>query len=218
MRGDCDVIVATIAFGMGIDKANIRSVIHFNLPKTLENYQQEIGRAGRDGLASDCILLYSWADVISHERFQDGIEDGAVQRETRNKTRLMFDLAEAPGCRWRNLVTYFDETIAACAESCDDCRGTPFTDLVRAPARPPKHAGAAAPSADGELFERLRVLRRSLADAENVPAYIVFSDAVLARLAATRPIDEASMLAVPGIGPAKLARYGEAFLRLLRDA
>ncbi|MGH7821959.1 MAG: HRDC domain-containing protein, partial [Candidatus Binatia bacterium] len=70
---------------------------------------------------------------------------------------------------------------------------------------------------DGELFERLRALRRSLADAEGVPAYIVFSDAVLRAMAAAHPHDEAALLRVSGVGPAKLARYGEAFLRLLRD-
>jgi len=73
-----------------------------------------------------------------------------------------------------------------------------------------------APSPDGELFQRLRALRRALADAEGVPAYIVFSDAVLTRMAAACPTDEAGFLAVPGVGPAKLARYGEAFLRVLR--
>jgi len=76
---------------------------------------------------------------------------------------------------------------------------------------------SAIAAVDGELFQRLRALRRSLADDEGVPAYIVFSDAVLARMAAEQPQDEAGLLAVPGIGPAKLARYGAAFLRLLRD-
>jgi ATP-dependent DNA helicase RecQ len=78
-------------------------------------------------------------------------------------------------------------------------------------------AAPLAAEADGELFQRLRALRRALADAEGVPAYIVFSDAVLARMAAARPLDEAGLLAVPGIGPAKLARYGAAFLRALRE-
>ena len=95
-------------------------------------------------------------------------------------------------------------------------RGTSFVDLVR----PVKSAPVdrPAPSHDGELFQRLRALRRALADAEGVPAYIVFSDAVLARMAAARPTDEAELLAVAGVGPAKLARYGQAFLRLLREA
>ena len=223
-RDEVDVVVATIAFGMGIDKSNVRYVIHREMPRSIENYSQEIGRAGRDGLPSDCILLYSWADVVSHARLQETIDDPDVRRAAVEKTRAMFEMADGPGCRHQQLVSYFDETIGPCGTACDECRGTTFLDLVAAPERSTPgraRAGSTAEVVFGEadegLFQRLRALRRELADAEGVPAYIVFSDAVLERMAAARPTDDVSLLAVSGVGPAKLARYGQAFLRVLRQ-
>src|SRR6185295_3015791 len=203
---------------------------------------QEIGRAGRDGLASDCILLYSWADVLSHARMDEMMEPLAADPSPARgggfeKARAMFGLADAPGCRQQRLVAHFDETLAPCGTSCDACRGASVLELFRpvAPARVAAgddrgtgarrrpqagagidDAGGLAP-ADATLFARLRALRRALADAEGVPAYIVFSDAVLLRIATARPTDDAGLLAIPGVGPAKLARYGGAFLDAIRS-
>ncbi|HEY2955342.1 MAG TPA: ATP-dependent DNA helicase RecQ [Candidatus Eisenbacteria bacterium] len=227
-RDELDVVVATVAFGMGIDKSNVRFVIHRDMPRSIEAWTQEIGRAGRDGLASDCVLHYSWADVMGYDAFLSEIEDPEVRAETRRKTVEMFRLADGGACRHLALARYFDETIEPCGASCDVCLGRGIESLIAtAPARSFAKAGAgpalfaarerAALPADATTFERLRALRRRLADAEGVPAYIVFSDAVLRAMAESRPRTPHEMLAVPGVGPVKLERYGAAFLAALAE-
>jgi ATP-dependent DNA helicase RecQ len=222
-RDEVDVVVATVAFGMGIDKSNVRFVIHRDMPKSIEAWYQEIGRAGRDGLDSDCVLFYSWADVIGYDAFLDSVEDTEVREETRRKTVEMFRLADRPGCRHQSLVRYFEESLEPCGASCDVCRGITLDDLVanvRVIETSGRRAGGAALSGEivnPELFERLRVLRRRLADAEGVPAYIVFSDAVLRGMAERVPTSRTEMLTVSGVGPVKFERYGEAFLEALRQ-
>jgi len=221
-RDQIDVIVATVAFGMGIDKSNVRYVVHRDMPKSIEAWVQEIGRAGRDGLPSDCVLFYSWADVMGYEAFLDEIADPALREETRRKTVDLFRLVDRGGCRHQKLVGFFDETIEPCGQSCDVCLGRGIEALVvHSPGAPLRGRVSAAAVAEGrfdpELFERLRALRRRLADAEGVPAYIVFSDAVLRQMAEHRPDSRAALLALSGVGPAKLARYGDAFLEALRE-
>ena len=119
MQNRTPIIVATIAFGMGIDKSNVRLIVHFDLPKTLEGYYQETGRAGRDGLPSDCVLFYSHDDVPTLERFINEIEDDAIRRHMHQKLAQVIEFCKLRTCRRRYLLRYFGEEWPE--ENCGGC-------------------------------------------------------------------------------------------------
>jgi ATP-dependent DNA helicase RecQ len=180
-------------------------------------------------------MFYSWADVKMHERFLDGLDD-ELRTRTRAATVALFDLLERTKCRHQALVAHFDEGIGPCGTSCDVCSGLPIEDRIadlaasQVGARRSRSLSSPVPGsrgsrgldvgslsdADAELFEELRVVRRELADEAGVPAYIVFGDKVLLEMVTRRPRNERELLQVPGVGEAKLERYGAQFLHVLR--
>ncbi|MEA3521827.1 MAG: DNA helicase RecQ [Campylobacterota bacterium] len=115
------IVVATIAFGMGIDKSNIRFVVHMNLPKTVENYYQEMGRAGRDGDNSEVLLLYSAADMIQQKHFIDQVNDPTYSAHMHDKLNAIYRYASSETCRHQMIAKYFEDTIDTCEKHCDNC-------------------------------------------------------------------------------------------------
>jgi ATP-dependent DNA helicase RecQ len=317
-RDRVPIIVATIAFGMGINKSNVRFVLHYSLPKDIESYYQQIGRAGRDGLAADCLLLFSRQDLVTIGHF---IDEGAPTERAGRQARLqaMARYAEADGCRRARLLDYFGEAAARCGAAdcgfCDNClagrgeimqvdvtdvarlflscvqrtgevfgaghiidvlrgarsqrvlryhhdqlpaygagkdrpaaawrqlteafirqglleqdmehgglrlaakgrevlRGASVTVAAQAPRLIPSAAGER--SYDSDLFDRVRALRREIADAADLPPYVVFSDRSLAEMATYFPQTPTRFLAIHGVGQRKLTAYGDRFLAVIR--
>lgn len=223
---DVEVIAATIAFGMGIDKSNVRYIIHCDMPKSIEGYYQETGRAGRDGARGDCVLFFSYADKIKHEYFIKQIEDEQYRKVAYRQMHDMIDFCTGESCRRKILLNYFGEKydLQNC-NMCDVCapsverETTPYRKQELAARQPAKtvRTNYLDTEYDRNLFEILRGLRRGIAGIEEVPPYIVFSDATLKEMSTRYPQDLARFKRINGVGEVKLKKYGRLFVEKIVD-
>lgn len=325
IRDQLSIVVATVAFGMGIDKPNVRFVVHYDMPKNIEGYYQETGRAGRDGLPAEALMLFSMQDVAAARQFVEQVEDDEQRRLESYKLNSMVSLAAAQQCRRNVLLDYFGEPQSQPCGHCDICLNPPemfdatveaqkllsciyrlnqsfgakhvidvlrgldnerirqqghkalstygigkehgaqqwqsilrqlmhlgyvYQDVhhysvlrlteqaaallkgqervelarLKAVASSTRASGGAKHSrlqalndAQQHLFERLRDLRRALAEEQGVPAYVVFGDLSLLDMAEKQPTTEDEFLAISGVGQAKLERYGQTFIQHIRE-
>lgn len=317
-RDDISIIVATVAFGMGVNKSNIRFVVHYELPRTIEAYYQETGRAGRDGVAAEAMMFFDPADIARMKRWLEMEENPQRAEVAWQRFQSMAAFAEAQTCRRLVLLNYFGEARQTPCGNCDICLNPPqqfaateiaqkalscvyrvnqsfglhyVIDVLRGSQhqkileqghdklstwglgkelshdywlsifRQLIHFGllqqditqhsvlrllpAARPVLRGEqelmlavprlqtmpkastklgqqqydrlLFSKLRALRKALAERDDVPPFVVFSDATLIDMCQKLPVDNAAMLAVSGVGYTKLSRYGKEFMQEIGD-
>ena len=217
------VMVATNAFGMGIDKSNVRYVLHYNMPQSLEYYYQEAGRAGRDGEEAECVLFFSKQDIMINKfLLQNKASAGDVasdMQKTANdqrKLQQMINYCETDKCLREFILSYFGDTTPCICNKCSNCvvvEDEEEETYVETGKKRKKAAQLAGLNELGAaLFEKLRSVRTELAAEKSVPPYIICSDKTLKDMCAKLPRDKEQLVDVYGMGEQKIQNYGEAFV------